>query len=232
MRIGVTLPSFRNDLAALEAAQAAEEAGVHGVFCFDHLWPMGQPDRPALSLLPTLAAVACSTSRIRLGPLVARVGLLPDAVLRESLLSLSLLAGDRLLVGIGTGDSKSADEHERTGLVFLGPADRQESLEQLCLRLTEAGIESWVGAGSAATNRAARAAGITLNFWGIGPDGLAEAARHGPVTWGGPIPGSAAEAAETLQRLEEAGAGWVVWGWPSSLDKVVEAAGAAGVALA
>ena len=232
LRIGVTLPTFRNDVSFLEAAQEAESAGLHGVFCFDHLWPMGQPGRPALSSLPTLAAVACSTSSIRLGPLVARVGLLPDAVLLESLLSLSVLAGGRLLAGIGTGDAKSVEEHSRNGLVWLGASDRRASLERLCLRLSEAGVEAWVGAGGSSTNRAARDAGVPLNFWGVPPERLREEARRGPVTWGGPISGAPKEAAATLSRLSAAGASWVVWGWPSSLRTVVAAAEAAGLELA
>ena len=46
MRIGVTLPSFRDDASAVDAARQAERLGLDGVFVFDHLWPIGQP-RPA-----------------------------------------------------------------------------------------------------------------------------------------------------------------------------------------
>jgi alkanesulfonate monooxygenase SsuD/methylene tetrahydromethanopterin reductase-like flavin-dependent oxidoreductase (luciferase family) len=232
LRIGVTLPTFRGDArTALGAARDAESAGLHGVFCFDHLWPMGQPGRPALSCLPMLAAVAAVTRRIRLGPLVARVGLLPDQVLLASLESLANIAGDRLLVGIGTGDSKSAEEHLRNGLAYLGPAARLESLVGICRRLHAVGIEAWVGAGSEATNEAARAANAALNFWDVTPERLSEEVRRGPVTWGGPIPGGTDEAAAKLLALAGAGASWVVWGWPSSLGEVAEAARAAGVEL-
>ncbi len=226
------LPTFNHDAAtAIEAAKAAELAGLHGVFSFDHLWPIGRPDHPALSCLPVLAAVAATTERIRLGPLVARVGLLPDQLLLASLLGLAEIAGARLLVGIGTGDSKSLEEHKRNGLVYLGAAARQESLRALCSSLSDAGIESWVGAGSEATNEAARRAGITLNFWGATPARLAAEAAKGPVTWAGPIPGGAEAAATTLSSMADAGASWVVWGWPQSLETVVEAARLAGVQL-
>lgn len=232
LRIGVTLPTFRDDAAtALQAARAAEAAGLDGVFSFDHLWPMGRPDRPALSCLPVLAAVAARTERIRLGPLVARVGLLPDQVLLASLLGLAEIAGSRLLVAIGTGDSKSLEEHERNGLVYLGAAARHESLSAICRSLGDAGIESWVGAGGKATNDAARGAGVTLNFWGATPAQLAAEAAKGPVSWAGPIPGDAEQAARTLSSMADAGASWVVWGWPQSLETVVEAARLAGVGL-
>lgn len=232
LRIGVTLPTFRRDWrTAFSAARAAEEAGLHGVFCFDHIWPMGQPDRPSLSLLPTLGAVVASTARIRVGSLVARVGLLPDEVLLASLAGLREMAGERLLVGLGTGDSKSAEEHFRYGLAYYGATERRRRLHDVARRLAELGIETWVGAGSAATNRAAQAADVTLNFWDVDPGRLAEEAVHGPVTWAGPLPSRPAEAARRITDVGRAGASFVVWGWPSSLEIVVEAASMAGVLL-
>ena len=82
MKIGITLPQFRHEAgSAIEAARRAEDLGLDGVFCFDHLWPMAQPDRPALSMAPLLGALAASTSTISVGTLVSRVGLVPDGVL-------------------------------------------------------------------------------------------------------------------------------------------------------
>ena len=61
IRTGIVLPTFRETPAdALEAAHEAFAAGVDGVFCYDHLWPMGQPERPALAPFPVLAALAAS----------------------------------------------------------------------------------------------------------------------------------------------------------------------------
>jgi hypothetical protein len=43
MRIGVILPTFRDTPdEALETAARAEALGLDGVFCYDHVWPMGQ----------------------------------------------------------------------------------------------------------------------------------------------------------------------------------------------
>ena len=53
-----------------------------------------------------------------------------------------------------------------------------------------------------------------------------------PVTWGGPLPASSDAAADALRALGGAGASWVVWGWPRSIDLVTEAAAKAGVELA
>jgi alkanesulfonate monooxygenase SsuD/methylene tetrahydromethanopterin reductase-like flavin-dependent oxidoreductase (luciferase family) len=74
VRVGVTLPTFRDDTLAIEAAREVERLGLDGAFVFDHLWPAGAPERPALSCFPMLGAVAASTGRICFGPLVARGG--------------------------------------------------------------------------------------------------------------------------------------------------------------
>jgi alkanesulfonate monooxygenase SsuD/methylene tetrahydromethanopterin reductase-like flavin-dependent oxidoreductase (luciferase family) len=96
MKVGITLPQFRDDAdTALDAARRAEALGLDGVFCFDHLWPMGQPGRPALSSGPLLGALAATTSTIAIGTLVARVGLLPDDVLSWELATLHELSGGR-----------------------------------------------------------------------------------------------------------------------------------------
>ncbi len=122
MKVGITLPQFRDDAdAALAAARRAEALGIDGVFVFDHLWPMGQPGRPALSSGPLLGALAASTSTIHLGTLVARIGLLPDEVLLDVLCGVDGLSGGRLIAGIGTGDQLSREENEAYGIPFETP---------------------------------------------------------------------------------------------------------------
>ncbi len=235
MKLGVTLPTFSGDAGAvLEAARAAEAAGMHGVFSFDHQWPIGHPERPSLSLYPMLGAVAAVTRRLGVGTLVARVGLLPDEVVAASLEGLGLVLGDRLVAGLGTGDEESEPEHERYGLPYLGLRARTDSLEWVLGRLQERRIECWVGAGRHVTNEVAGRTGAVLNFWGATPERLAAArVRYGvPVTWAGPIPDGADRAADLLSSLEEAGARWAVWGWPHSLEAVREAAVGAGLSLA
>jgi alkanesulfonate monooxygenase SsuD/methylene tetrahydromethanopterin reductase-like flavin-dependent oxidoreductase (luciferase family) len=234
VRIGVTLPTFTTDAGAvLEAARAAEAAGLHGIFSFDHQWPLGHPERPSLSAYPVLGAVGAATSSIAIGTLVARVGLLPDEVVAASLGSLAAIVGERLIAGLGTGDAASEPEHTRYGLPYYGVATRLGRLAHLADRLGSLGIECWIGGGSPATNRTADEAGVTLNFWGTSPErivGLVERLEV-PVTWGGPVPGGAGEAAELLGRLRDAGATWAVWAWPRSLELVREAAARAGIVL-
>ncbi len=233
MKLGVTLPTFSDDArAVLGAAREAEQLGIDGVFSFDHLFPMGQPARPALHAYPLLGAVAAATSVIRVGTLVARIGLLPDEVVIASLESLQQAAGARLIAGLGTGDRASEPEHTAYGLPYLGVRAREESLAKAVRALSGRGIECWVGAGSARrtdrpslTVQLAEEVGATVNYWGVSPEvvALAVADLAVPVTWGGPLPKTASAAAAALQALEKAGATWAVWGWPSSLDLVVRA---------
>ena len=113
MRIGVTLPQFRHDAEpAIDVARRAEAAGLDGVFVFDHLWPIGQRMRPALHSLTLLGALAAETERVVLGTLVARIGLLPDALLVHTLVSLHRMVGGRLVAALGTGDSLNREENE------------------------------------------------------------------------------------------------------------------------
>lgn len=230
MRIGCTLPTFTaGGAAALEAALAAESAGLDGVFVFDHLWPMGQPGRPSIAGKLVLGAVAAATRRIALGTLVARIGLLPAPTLCSELAAIDLVSGGRLIAGIGTGDAKSDAEQRAFGLPVAPAAERRAALLELATTLRERGTEVWVGGGSPATDALARECGAVLNLWDVPAAAVAAAARAGPVSWGGPLPKAVPAAAARLAELAAAGAAWVVWAWPGSLEGVAAAVEASGV---
>ena len=226
MKVGVTLPQFRDEAdTALEAAREAEALGIDGVFVFDHLWPMGQPGRPALSSGPLLGALAASTSTIHLGTLVARIGLVPDDVLIDVACGIDALSGGRLIAGIGTGDKLSQEENEAYGLPFEPAAARRERLASVATAGAGFGIPVWVGGGRPETVALARAAGAAVNVWQVGADAVAPLVAQGvEVTWGGPVGDSPAEAAATLAAVAAAGATWAVCAWPESLEVVAEAA--------
>jgi alkanesulfonate monooxygenase SsuD/methylene tetrahydromethanopterin reductase-like flavin-dependent oxidoreductase (luciferase family) len=225
VKIAVILPSFRDEAAsALEAARRAERLGLHGVFVFDHLWPLGQPGRPALSAFPLLGAVVAATDRICVGPLVARVGLVPDEVLVAEVLSLARLAPGRVVAGLGTGDEKSAAENLSYGIAFE-PADRRRlSLRAVGRRLRDAGVPVWVGGGSTATTGIAAELGVTLNLWGAQPSALAAVRAGGEVTWAGPVPSELPALLEWLGEIDGAGAAWAVCAGPVPMEVLAEAA--------
>ena len=224
MRVGVTLPTFRDDAVALEAARRAEELGLDGVFVFDHLWPAGSPERPALSAFPVLGAIAASTRRVAFGPLVARVGLAPDAVLVAELLSLEKMAPGRLIAGLGTGDSKSAAENLAYGIPFDPPEMRRAALREVATHVLGGGVPVWVGGGAPATVDVAVEVGTAVNLWDAEPAAVARLRPRCEVTWAGPVAGDVPRIVERLEEVAEAGATWAVCAWPESLEAVARAA--------
>lgn len=204
VRVGITLPQFRDDAEpALATARAAEAAGLDGVFVFDHLWPLGQPDRPALHSLVLLGALAAETERLTLGPLVARVGLLPNAVLVHALETVHRMVGPRLLVTLGTGDEGNRPENEAYGVAYPPVAERVAALVDCVRRLRSQGVPTWVGGRSRAVRRVASEAD-GWNRWGVDvatfaaevaelreaaavATGTASAPEPVEVSWGGQV---------------------------------------------
>jgi hypothetical protein len=226
MRVGITLPQFAATAeGALEAARTAETSGIDGVFCFDHLWPMGRPERPALSSAPLLGALAASTTTLTLGTLVARIGLVPDEVLVATLMSLADLSGGRLIAGLGTGDHLSRAENEAYGVPF-GPADeRRDRMAGVAATLRARGVPVWIGGGMAKTMAVADQVGVAVNVWAADAARVAALAAGGrEVTWGGPVGRQVPEVASRLGELARAGASWAVCAWPGSVELVAEAA--------
>jgi alkanesulfonate monooxygenase SsuD/methylene tetrahydromethanopterin reductase-like flavin-dependent oxidoreductase (luciferase family) len=191
LKIGVVLPTFRSDAtAALAVADAVESAGLDGVFCWDHLWPMGQPERPALAPFPVLATIACRTERVHLGTLVARIGLAPNEVLISEFLTLDRLAPGRVVAGIGTGDRLSAAENEAYGVPAGSAQERRAALGACAAALRDRGLTVWVGGASPRTRLVAEELGVVVNLWDVAPDAVVEQSRRSEVTWAGPPPRS------------------------------------------
>ena len=239
IRTGVVLPTFRDTPdEAFGAAAAAVAAGVDGVFCYDHIWPLGQPERPALAPFPVLGALTALLAAPHdtgegpfLGTLVARVGLVPNAVLAAQFVALEQLAPGRVIAGLGTGDRLSAQENRAYGIPFPPAAERRAELVELARELVRSGLSVWVAGGSAGRTEEARAASVALNVWDADPALVAERTA-GPepveVTWAGPPPAAAPALAERLQLLHDAGAGWAVFGWPVDVEELAAAARAVG----
>jgi alkanesulfonate monooxygenase SsuD/methylene tetrahydromethanopterin reductase-like flavin-dependent oxidoreductase (luciferase family) len=233
VRIGVTLPTFRDDAYALDAAREAEHLGLDGVFVFDHLWPMGKPGRPALSAMPVLGAVCAVTERVKVGSLVARIGLLPDELLVESLTSLDVVSGGRFVAGLGTGDRLSEEENLTYGIRYAPREERLASLRWCATRLLDAGLTVWVG-GRGQTVSLAEEIGAVVNLWGAGPEEIASIRSRDliEVTWGGvagkgpgrPPDPSPAQIVDHLTEIGNAGATWAVSVWPASPGQFAEVA--------
>ncbi len=239
-KLGAMAPQFTEDVdRSLVWARQAQDLGLDGIFVYDHVWPMGRPDLPAIWAFSLLGALATTTSQVFLGTLVARVGLVPDEVLLAELRSVALLAPGRLVAGLGTGDSKSAAELEAFGIPYEPVAIRRERLRTVASVLLEEDLVDaerlWVGAGAQETNEVARDLGVTLNLWEVPVARLSQLREewNGMLTWGGSLgTGHGPDhVAHTLEDLWGAGASWVVCadaGSPKGLAVLAESLGLLG----
>jgi alkanesulfonate monooxygenase SsuD/methylene tetrahydromethanopterin reductase-like flavin-dependent oxidoreductase (luciferase family) len=187
-----------------------------------------------------LGAVAARTERVHVGPLVARVGLLPDRVLLYSFAAIVDVAGEgRVVAGLGSGDHLSAPENVAYGVPYPHAAVRLADVERVAGALVRDGYPTWVGGRSWATAEVARRSGAAHNLWGAGPAELASAGVHDgqvlQVTWAGHVlvgrdraelddlrarfgqrpelvSGTVDEVAAHLEVLRAAGATWCVCG--------------------
>ncbi|HEY5265261.1 MAG TPA: LLM class flavin-dependent oxidoreductase [Acidimicrobiales bacterium] len=219
MKLGVLLPTFRDNAEdAFAVAHEAEHAQLDGVFAYDHLWPMGSPERPSLAPFPVLASVAAQCPSLSVGPLVARVGLFTTAKLIEQYVTLEALAPGRVIAALGTGDKLSAAENTAYGLAYESAERRRELLKEALAALSPI-METWCGGGSEKTNELARELGVAINLWGVSAEIVREVASRGPVTWAGPL---GEEPAVLLDALRAAGVTWVVAGAPFQIDALRE----------
>jgi alkanesulfonate monooxygenase SsuD/methylene tetrahydromethanopterin reductase-like flavin-dependent oxidoreductase (luciferase family) len=193
VKLGLALPSFVDDPdIPLSVARAAEEAGVDGVFVYDHVWrDIPPPRRPALECFSLLGAVATETSTIAVGTLVARATLRPAATLATAFETVHRISGGRLIAAIGAGDSQSRAENEAFGLPFGTIEDRCEALAHAASAAAGRGFPVWIG-GHARHVLDVVALADGWNGWGGTPDEYARIGRRvhdiAPdvmLTWGG-----------------------------------------------
>ena len=223
VRIGLTLPSFVEDPEIpIAVAQAAERAGIDGVFVYDHLWRGDPPNRrPALECFALYGAVAAETERVQVGTLVARATLRPPATLANAYLTAHRVSGGRLIAAIGSGDSQSREENEAFGIGFGSMVDRVAALHDSVRAAAGNGYPVWVG-GRAAQVRQIVAVADAWNMWGSEPEVFAaeaalvrEVAPGAELTWGGlarPLEEGAVALAERLRPYADVGASWLVVG--------------------
>ncbi|NOL40755.1 LLM class flavin-dependent oxidoreductase [Kribbella sandramycini] len=120
-------------------AGRAEEAGWDGFFVWDQLW-WREPIRSVGDPWITLAAVACATSRLRIGPMVTPVARRRPAKLLRETAGLDVLSRGRLTLGVGLGSDRFAGEYSRTGET-VDDRVRAEQLDEMLDILTA----GWTG---------------------------------------------------------------------------------------
>lgn len=162
----------------------AEELGFASLHRSDHLTGIeGDPDRPTLSLWPSLTMAALRTDRLRFGPLVSPMTFLPPALVATMAMDLDTLSGGRPDLGLGAG--WNAHEHAMFGLPYPRYPERLALLDEAAqaIRALWSGEPSSLD-GDHLTLREAEvhprptSTAPTLVLGGKGPRTLAIVARH------------------------------------------------------
>jgi alkanesulfonate monooxygenase SsuD/methylene tetrahydromethanopterin reductase-like flavin-dependent oxidoreductase (luciferase family) len=119
-------------------AQHAEQAGFDGVYVVDHLLLPGSrlagytdadPARPYfLDAWTSLAALAATTSRVRIGPQVTPLGLRHPAMVAKWAMTVDHISEGRLLLQVGAGHQPV--EYESFGFPYPGLRERVARLRE------------------------------------------------------------------------------------------------------
>ena len=131
--VGLFVPTAAPDATpnmALAFGQRAEAAGLPSVWI---------PERPVFDgpdPLLSLAAVAATTTRVRLGTCVLLGTLRAPALLAKSVATLDVLSAGRVILGLGVGSR--ADDFEAAGVSMAGRGRRGAEVIDL-LRLAWSG---------------------------------------------------------------------------------------------
>src|ERR1700746_2877148 len=97
-------------------AARAEERGWGGFFVWDHIVynpPAGAGGGPRVRAVPapwvTLAAVACATSRVLIGPMVTPLSRRRVHKVARETVTLDILSSGRLTFGVGLGSDRNGE---------------------------------------------------------------------------------------------------------------------------
>jgi alkanesulfonate monooxygenase SsuD/methylene tetrahydromethanopterin reductase-like flavin-dependent oxidoreductase (luciferase family) len=148
LKIGVQLPEVERDVRwteLLDMARAVEDLGYDSVWVGEHLlyrWA-DRPARGPWEAWTLLAAIAASTSRIELGPLVACTNFHNPALLAKQVATLDEIAGGRLILGLGAGWNET--EFRAFGYPFDHRIDRFEEAFTIIRTLLQEGAIDFDG---------------------------------------------------------------------------------------
>lgn len=132
IRVGVQLETSGTSSADLRAAWERMEAlGLDSVWVADHFF--GKPERPLLECWSLLAAMASTTARLEIGPLVACDPFRNPDLTAHTAWTVDALSGGRLTLGVGAGWHQP--EFEEYGYEFGTMGGRLRRLEDSLVRI-------------------------------------------------------------------------------------------------
>lgn len=112
-----------------------EDLGFDWISIWDHFYAANLDDGAScLEAVAAHAALACTTSRVRVGSLVYSVGYRHPAVLAKAITAIDHLSGGRADMGLGAGWSQT--EYDAYGIPFPSAGTRMDQLEEAiqCVR--------------------------------------------------------------------------------------------------
>jgi alkanesulfonate monooxygenase SsuD/methylene tetrahydromethanopterin reductase-like flavin-dependent oxidoreductase (luciferase family) len=224
-RIWATIPQFNRsfDLTRQLAARA-DDLGLRGIMCFDHLIPIGHATRPTLEGAAALGAIAAAAS-VPVGSMVTRVTLRPPEVTAAIAATLADVGMPGSVLGLGVGDRLSEDEARRFGLSSLDLPARLEVLTRTIdlVRGQSPDLEVWIGGRHRRLRELTARVADGWNAWGATIDELAaegseiwgNAERAVAISWGGVVLIAADEKSLAAAIQKRGGAEGVIAGTPA-----------------
>lgn len=103
LRVGVVILPDVAWSTARSRWERSEALGFDHAWTYDHLTWQGHRERSWFAAVPTLAAAATVTQRIRLGPLVASPNFRHPLTLAKDLIALDDITDGRAILGVGAG---------------------------------------------------------------------------------------------------------------------------------
>ena len=145
-RVSFGIKTSQSNISYAEILKIWREADavpvIEHAWLWDHLVPLrGEVAGAALEAWTLLAALAAQTSRLRLGVIVTSNRIRPPAVLAKMAATVDIVAGGRLVVGIGAGGSALADpayrdmvqrEYDAYGIDVVPPGEAVAALAEAC----------------------------------------------------------------------------------------------------
>jgi alkanesulfonate monooxygenase SsuD/methylene tetrahydromethanopterin reductase-like flavin-dependent oxidoreductase (luciferase family) len=138
LEIGVQLPEVEREVRwpeMLAIVRRAEESGFASVWVGDHMLYRGdgREERGPWDVWTVLAAIAASTERVKLGPLVASTAFHPPGLIARMAATIDEVSGRRFVLGLGAGWNEA--EFRAFGIPFENRVARFEEAFEIVRRL-------------------------------------------------------------------------------------------------
>ena len=130
LSFGVVIEQQHWDWASnVELWKQAEELGFESIWINDHFYSLGDSiDREGFEASTTLAALAMTTTKPKIGVLTYGNAHRNPAILFKEVVTVDHMSGGRVIFGIGAGWNEP--EHRAFGIPFPSAADRVAMLEE------------------------------------------------------------------------------------------------------